>query len=179
MKTLSLLFVGILILMGGHAQNKIVDPDKPISNIDISYSVNDNLTFTLLLNAKENTQSISTTSPVNFKATVEGQINWAAQPADPNENLVLGTFILSSLNTPFKYTADLKNGLGTNIPITTKRNWTSIQNVKIKYEVDGKFNELPSTTIYLSSCKIARDSQRHKSLRQRQNVGKKKSCDLS
>ena len=148
MKTLISILFCLAFIPQAIPQDKIIDTDKPISNIDISYSVNNKLMFTLLLNSRDNTQTLSSAPTVDFKATIEGQIKWAIDPGNPKENLVSGTFTSSSSDSPFKYSTELKNGLGFLIPMPTEKNWTSIINVKIKYEIDGKYNELPSMTIY-------------------------------
>ncbi|MEQ8520523.1 MAG: hypothetical protein RIC15_00055, partial [Vicingaceae bacterium] len=43
---------------------------------------------------------------------------------------------------------DIKNGLGAFIPTPDVRQWRSIEKLKIKYELDGKYSELPYLTIY-------------------------------
>ncbi len=146
---LYLTLVILLFIKSGFSQVRVVDTDKPIASIEISYSANNNLTIILVLNSKENTQTVTGAGAINFKATVEGQISWNGTPADPSDRFVSGTFISSSIQTPFKFSTDIKYGAdGKFVPTPSTRNWKSIEYVKIKYELDGKYNELPFFTIY-------------------------------
>lgn len=160
MKTrLYLLLLTLLIIRPAFSQVRVVDSDKPISSIEISYSADNNLIIVLVLNSKENTQTVTATSSVNFKATIEGQISWNNTPSDPSEKFVSGTFLATSAQTPFKYSADIKYGsslkfVPTPTPTPTSRNWKSIEYVKIKYELDGKYNELPFFTIFPPTTSI-------------------------
>ncbi|MEQ8687508.1 MAG: hypothetical protein RIE86_19550, partial [Imperialibacter sp.] len=111
MKNASIYLVfGVFLTTICFGQGKIVDPDNPIANIDINYSVNNTLIVTVLLNSKDNTQNLASNSIVNFRGTVEGQINWNAPSAGGSDNYVKGTFVAASTETPFKFTADIKNG---------------------------------------------------------------------
>jgi hypothetical protein len=144
----NIIFCGLLIATFGlQSQVRVVDSERAISSVNAAWSPNDFLVYSILINSKEITQSVAE-SPVDFKASIEGQINWSATPGNANEKFVKGTFLVTGSGTPFKYAADLKYDGDKMIPLTSVKAWTSIENVKIKYEVDGKHFELPAMTIY-------------------------------
>jgi len=130
------------------SQSSNIDLERPILRVDVGYSIDNNLIFTLVLNTKENTQNLQNSTPINFKATVEGQINWNEPEQDPRKKILTGIFQPSSSSNPFNFIADAKDGSTALVPSPTKRNWKSIEQVKLKFELEGKYFELPYLTIY-------------------------------
>lgn len=144
MKTVTILLALFAISCSLTAQSAI-DIERPISRIDVGYSVDNYLIFTLVLNTKENTQNLQNSLPINFKASVEGQINWDEETQDPKKKLLSAVFQSS---TPFTFVAYAKDGSTALIPAPTKQNWKSIEQVKLKYELEGKYFESPYLTIF-------------------------------
>lgn len=144
-----LIFTTVLFIFSFIVKSQsIIDLDRPISRFDAGYSIDNNLIFTLVLNTKENTQSLQNSTPINFRASVEGQINWTDAVQDPRKKILVAVFQLSSSSSPFTFIADVKDGSTALVPSPAKRNWKSIEQVKLKYELDGKYYELPYLTIY-------------------------------
>lgn len=160
MKKLLLIIVCLtlsnLSLLG---QSRILDIDNPILSIDVSYSLNKNLVVTILLNSKENSQTIPNSTKVNFNASIEGVINWKSPKGKSEERIVSGTFSNSSRETPFRFSAVIKRGEGYFIPKKIEEEWGYIENVKIKYEIDGQYGELPFIKIYPPIESIVKDEK--------------------
>lgn len=122
--------------------------ESPISRIDVGYSLDDNLIFTIVLNTKENTQNLQNSTPINFKASIKGLINWGENIQDPKKKILVANFQQASSNSPFTYISDAKDGTTALVPSPAKRKWKSIEQAKLTFEIDGKFFELPYLTIY-------------------------------
>lgn len=153
MKIKSLLFFLYIInflsygLFAQGIGTKIIDSKNPIANIDVSYSQkNDNiLIVTLLLNSKDNSQEVTSSSvsnSVHFNASLKGQINWT--DSNNNSSIVSGRFLTSSPETPFKYITEVRDSEG----VFIRGGWKSIENLKIIYTINGESGELPFMKIF-------------------------------
>ncbi len=147
MKKLLFSTVSFLIAIAATCQTSIVDLENPISRIDVGYSVDNYLIFTIVLNSKENSQTLQNLPPINFKASIEGQINWADEIEDKRKKTLLAVF-QPNVSSPFVFSADAKDGTSALVPSPVTRKWVSIEQVKLKYEIEGKRFELPYISVY-------------------------------
>ena len=156
MKYLFLFLIIFIAVSKVNSQSKIVDPINPILSFEFGYHpLNQNLILTVVLNAVDNTQSVPNPGTVNFKAAIEGVINWVIVPASQNARILSGTAQLSPTKNAFVYTIDIKTVEGALIfAPSTSRMWRNIEKFKIKYDIDGKYNEYPSTTVYPPSTSL-------------------------
>lgn len=147
MKKLLISTISFLIAITATCQTSLVDPENPISRIDVGYSVDNFLVFTIVLNSKENSQTLQNLPSINFKASIEGQINWADEVEDKRKKTLLAVF-QPNASSPFVFSADAKDGTSALIPSPSTRKWVSIEQVKLKYEIEGKRFELPYISVY-------------------------------
>jgi len=146
-----LLLLSLLIANICYGQNRTVDINDPISDIDISYTEQNGVTrLTVILNSIEVTQNeINTASTYTADINIKGLIYWDTEQLNSKKYILKNTKLSKEgSDKPFVLFADLYDGSNSLLMQPTKKdNWEKIS-FKLYYVINGKTGQTPTLNLY-------------------------------
>ena len=148
-KLYSLIFFSI-IYVSSYAQQRLVDINDPIADIDLSYTEGDGITrLTIILNTITNEQEGGGSENYTADISVQGLIQWKSNPDNSKKNILRET-ALSKIGSdkPFVLFADLYDGTNNFLKKPTETNkWEKIS-FRLSYVINGKSGSTPRLNLY-------------------------------
>jgi hypothetical protein len=132
------------------SQNRFVNVNDPISEVDISYSEPTGMTrLTVILNTVETNEASAVSADYSAQMNIEGSVKWDVLPTDPKKN-ILKNVPLNKQGTdkPFVFFVDLYTADNQLLMKSSPSNlWNKIA-LKLHYVINGVSGHTTTVNLY-------------------------------
>ncbi len=134
----------LLLSVIASGQNRVVDPNDPVGDVDIIYTSDDVARVMVVLNTVEAGSIPNSISINELSVNVQGQISWSTSPQDQKKLLLQKRNLdFAGSDRPFVMFADLYDGSNNLLKKTSSSNDWNKLSIRIHYSMPGKSGKTP------------------------------------